>query len=68
MIGSRVDALVRAKLANLEEFRYLSEDKVRPWLTKLGLGEEAMLQCGSKRGSKTVLVLPSDFDALNSVT
>ena len=40
------DALVKARLQNLEEFRFFfeSEDKVQPWLAKLSLGEDAGLQ------------------------
>lgn len=40
------DALVKARLQNLEEFRFFfeSEDKVQPWLSKLSLGEDAGLQ------------------------
>ena len=40
------DALVKARLQNLEEFRYFfeSEDKVQPWLSKLSLGEDANIQ------------------------
>ena len=40
------DALVKARLQNLEEFRFFfeSEDKVQPWLSKLSLGEDANLQ------------------------
>ena len=42
------DALVKARLQNLEEFRFFfeSEDKVQPWLSKLSLGEDANLQGG----------------------
>ena len=46
-----VDALIKAKIENLEEFRFFFEDesKVEPWLGKLTLGEDKNIQAARLR-------------------
>ena len=41
-----VDALIKSKIDNLDEFRFFFEDesKVEPWLGKLSLGEDKQIQ------------------------
>ena len=47
------DALIRSKLENLEEFRFLfdEESKVEPWVVKLKLGEDHTVQAARLRGA-----------------
>ena len=46
-----VDALIKAKIENLAEFRFFFEDesKVEPWLGKLTLGEDKNIQAARLR-------------------
>ena len=45
------DALIRSKLENLEEFRFLfdEESKVEPWVVKLKLGDDHTVQAARLR-------------------
>lgn len=46
-----VDALIKSKIDNLDEFRFFFEDesKVEPWLGKLSLGEDKQIQAARLR-------------------